>query len=65
MKTMRIVWVLDVEKVENELSGPFAEVGAPQTDNESSNPHEIFHKNIFLVQFFYLNTLLSYRKLYI
>ena len=44
---MRIVRVLDITKVANELSGPFAKVGAPQTDNDSSSPPEIFHKNIF------------------
>ena len=40
MKTMRIVWVLDVKKVAYELSGPFA----PQADNDSSSPPEDFHK---------------------
>ena len=44
MITMRIVWVLDVKKVGNELSGPFVKFGAPQAHNESSNPPEICHK---------------------
>ena len=34
--TMKIVWVLDVKKVAYELSCPFAKVGAPQADNDSS-----------------------------
>ena len=49
---MRIVWVLDVKKVANELSGPFAKAGAPQADNDSSNPPEIF-------QFFLLKVLVE------
>ena len=47
--------VLDVKKVANELSGPFAKVGAPQADNDSSNPPEIFHKHVFLAKKFILN----------
>ena len=62
---MRIVLVLDVRKVANELSGPFAKVGAAQAENGSSNPSEFFHKNIFLVKSFDLNTLFSYHNLYI
>ena len=31
---------MDVKKVANELSGPFAKVGAPQADNDSSNAPE-------------------------
>ena len=56
--TMRIVWVLDVKKVANELSGP-------QADNENSNPPEIFHKNVFLTKSFDWNTLYGYLILYI
>ena len=48
--TMRIVWVLDVKKVVYELSGPFARVGAPQADNDSSNRSESFIKKIFLLK---------------
>ena len=65
MITMRIVWVLDVKKVANELSSPFAKVGAPRSDNDNSNPPENFHKNVFPAKSFDWNTLYSYRKLYI
>ena len=47
---MRVAWVLDANRVAIELSGPFAKAGASQTDNDSSNPPEIFHKNIFLLK---------------
>ena len=46
------MWVLDVKKVAYELSGPFAKVGAPQADNDSSKPPEMFHKKVFLTKFF-------------
>ena len=52
MLTMSSLWVLDVKKVKYELFGPLAEVGAPQADNDSSNPPENFHKNVFLVKSF-------------
>ena len=57
MITMRIVWVLDVKKVANELSDPSGKVGALQADNDSSNPSEIFHIQIFLAKSFDWNTL--------
>ena len=44
---------LDVMKVAYELSGPFAEVGAPQADNGSSNPPGNFHKNFSLDKSFH------------
>ena len=50
MITLRIVCVLSVKKVANELSGSFAKVGAPQADNNSSNLPKIFHKNVFLAE---------------
>ena len=65
MITMCIVWVFDVKKIENELSGPFAEVGAPQSDNYSNNLPKIFHKICFFPKSFDWNTPLSYCKLYI
>ena len=46
---MRIVWVLYVKKVAYELNGPFAKVGAPQADNDSSNPPENIHKKTFFL----------------
>ena len=53
--TLRIVRVLHVHKVADELSDPFANVGAQQADNDSSNPPENFHKNgfnaIFLLKY--------------
>ena len=63
MINMNIVWVLYVKKVVHELSGSFAKVGAPQADNDTSNPHESFHKNGFLAESFDLNILYSYRKI--
>ena len=48
MILMMTVWVLDVNKVAYDLSGPF--VGAPETDNDSSNPPENFHINVFLAK---------------
>ena len=42
MTNMRIVCVLNVRKVAYEMSGRFAEVRAPQADNDSSNPTENF-----------------------
>ena len=56
---------MDVKKVANELSGPFAKVGAPQADNDSGNPSEMFHKNVFLTKIFDWTTLYSYHNLYI
>ena len=62
---MNIVWVLDVKKKAYEqLSCPFAKVRAPQTDNDSSNPHEKFHENFLLDEIFDLNILYSYRELF-
>ena len=52
MIAMRIVCVLNVMKVAYEISGPFAEVRAPQTDNDSSDRTENFHINIFLPKIF-------------
>ena len=52
MITMRNVRVMDVNKVVNELSCPYAKVGAPQADNDSSNPPENFHKNVFIAKSF-------------
>ena len=51
------MWVLDVKKVANELSDPFANVGAPQADNDSSNPPK---KMFFLANCFDWNILYSY-----
>ena len=62
---MRIVWISDIKKVANELSGLFAKVSAPQADNDSSNPPEIFHKKEFISKIVDRNTLYSYRKSYI
>ena len=50
MIIMRTVKVFVVKKVAYELSGPYVKVVAPQADNDSSNPPENFHKNIFLSQ---------------
>ena len=61
MKTMSIVWILDVKKVANELSGPFA----PQADNDSSNHPGDFHKTLFFAERFDWNWLTIYRKLFI
>ena len=44
---VRIVRVMNVKKVSNELSGPFAKVGALESDNDSSSPSENVHKNCF------------------
>ena len=63
MITMRILRVLDVEKVAYELSGSFARVGAPQADNDTKGPED-FHKNIFLVKTFDLHLLYSYQKIF-
>ena len=54
MITINTVWVLDVKKGANELSGPFAKVGAPQANSDRSDPLEIFHKNVFFCQKFWL-----------
>ena len=45
-----IVSVLDVNKVAYELLGHFDKVGAPKAENDSSNPPEKLHKNVFLVK---------------
>ena len=47
---MRIVWVLNVKKAAYELSGPVAKVGAPQADNDSSNPPENFRETVSLAK---------------
>ena len=62
MITMKTVWILNVKKVSNELSGPFAKVRALQADKDSRNPPEIFHKDIFLAKSFDWNTLYCFRK---
>ena len=49
-------------KVAYEPSGPFAKVGGPQANNDSSKPPVKFHKKI-LAKSFDLNILHSYRKL--
>ena len=51
MIPMKIVCVLAVNKVSYDLSGPFAKFGASQADNDTSNPPDFFHKNIFLIIF--------------
>ena len=63
MIAMRFVWVLDDKKVTYELSGPIAKVGAPEADNDSSNPPENVHKMVFLLKIFDWNILHSYHKL--
>ena len=66
MIAMRMVWVLDVKKAANELSGPFAEVGTLQADSiDSSNPSVHCHKNVFLVKSFDWNIQNSFYKLFI
>ena len=45
---MRIVRVLHVKKVAYELTGPYAEVGAPKADNDSSDPPETSPKSVFV-----------------
>ena len=41
--------MLEVKKIE--LSGPFAKVGPPPADNDSSNPSENVHKKtVFLLK---------------
>ena len=49
-QTVWILWILDVKKVEYDLSGPFAEVEGSETDIDGSNPSEIFQKNAFPVK---------------
>ena len=61
---IRGVWVLDGKKVAFELSDPFAKVEAPQADNDSSNPPEIFHKKFFFALSYDWNILYSYRELF-
>ena len=63
MITITIVWVFDVKKDAYELSDPFAKVGPPQADNNSSSSPENFHKNIFFAKSFDGNILFSYFKL--
>ena len=55
---------MDVKKVAHILSVPFAKVGAPQSNNDSSNPPENFHNNVCLANIFDLNILYSYSKLF-
>ena len=62
MISMRNVSVLHIKKVANELSGPFAKVGALQADNDSSNPSETFYKNIFLTKRFDLSLFYQYTQ---
>ena len=62
--TMRIEWVLDIKKVEYELSVPYEKVGALQADNDTSNPPENVHKNVSLVRSFDWNILYSFCKLF-
>ena len=45
--TMKIVRVLDVKKVVYDLSGPFAKIGAPEADNDSSSRPENFLQKSF------------------
>ena len=52
MITMTTVLVLEVMKVAYALSGPFAKVGAPQAENDNSNPPEILHIHVFLFKSF-------------
>ena len=65
MRGMRIVLVLDVKKEPNELSDPFAKVGAERADNGIINPPEFFHKNIFLDKIVDSNIQYKCRKLFI
>ena len=65
MTNMRIVCVLNVRKVAYEMSGRFAEVRAPQADNDSSNHPEMYHENVFLAKSFDWNTLFRFRKFYV
>ena len=53
MITMRIMLVLDDNKLSYELSGHFAKVGDPHAVNDSSILPENFHKNVFLAKNFY------------
>ena len=46
-----LMWVLDVKIVAHELSGPFVNVWAPKTDNDSSYPPENIHKKFFMDNF--------------
>ena len=64
MKTKRIIQILVVKKVTYELTGPVAKIGAPQADNDSSDPPEIFHKNVFLTKTFDLIILYSCWKMF-
>ena len=50
--TVRILVILDVIKVAYELSGPFAQIEAPQADNSSSTSPENFNKNVFFAETF-------------
>ena len=47
MRTVRIEWVLKVKKVALEMNDPDAKVGAPQADDDSSEPTENFHTKRF------------------
>ena len=61
---MKIVWVSDVKKVAYELPGPFAKVEAPQADNDSSIPPEIFDKYVFPTKSFVWNILRNCLKIF-
>ena len=50
MITGRIVWVSDVKKVVYEPTDPFAKFEAPQADNDSTDPPENAHKNVFSIK---------------
>ena len=45
---MRICESWTSKKLAYELSSPYVEVGGPQAGNNSSNPPEYFHKNVFI-----------------
>ena len=51
--------MLDVKKVEYELSDIFVKAGAPQADNNKNSPHETFCKNVFHAQILDLNRIYS------
>ena len=51
---------MDVKKVEYKMIHPFAKVGDPKADNDSSNQSEKTHKTVFLAKIFNLNMPYSY-----
>ena len=59
---MRIVWVLNVKKGIYELPDSFSKAWAPQADNDSSDPPEIFRKKVFIAKSFDSIILHSCRK---